>query len=186
MDASNRGVDLGFLEKSSSWKLESRFFPSKTGGKPAWLNLSEVPNLDEVLCGKCRKPCLLLCQLYAPIEDDEKCFHRTIFVFLCRDEECCDENNNNNFNVFRCQLERENAFYPFEPPTEEETWKPEIKAEKFVSLCRVCGHRSTNHCSKCKVANYCTKQHQVIDWKAGHKEECVRSKSRHLLARCCN
>ena len=30
-------VDLGFSEEQDSWLLTNRFFPSKIGGKVAWL-----------------------------------------------------------------------------------------------------------------------------------------------------
>ena len=33
-------VDLGFLETEfESWEVESRHFPSKVGGRPAWLDM---------------------------------------------------------------------------------------------------------------------------------------------------
>ena len=31
-------------------------------------------------------------------------------------------------------------------------------------------------CSRCKAAAYCSKDCQVKDWKAGHKQECVSFK----------
>ncbi|XP_021926368.1 programmed cell death protein 2 [Zootermopsis nevadensis] len=42
-------IELGYLEECAAWKLESRFFPSKVGGKPAWLDLCHLPN--SILCG---------------------------------------------------------------------------------------------------------------------------------------
>ena len=39
-------------------------------------------------------------------------------------------------------------------------------------LCRVCGLHGSKQCSKCHAINYCGKEHQVIDWKNGHKDEC--------------
>lgn len=32
----NLPVDLGFAEEQEAYLLESRFFPSKIGGAPAW------------------------------------------------------------------------------------------------------------------------------------------------------
>ena len=79
--------DLGFLESidpSDSWQLESRFFPSKLGGKPSWLNLKNLPSSSQILCPSCRMPRSFLCQLYANIDDKPDCFHRTLFIFMCR------------------------------------------------------------------------------------------------------
>jgi pre-rRNA-processing protein TSR4 len=40
----------GFLDKTDKWRLESRFFPSKVGGKPAWLDLLNLPPTEQLLC----------------------------------------------------------------------------------------------------------------------------------------
>ena len=85
-------LDLGFLEiaqVSDQWNLESRYFPSKLGGKPAWLNLQDLPSPSLILCPNCNIPRSFLCQLYAPIEAEPNCFHRTLFVFICRSPKVC-------------------------------------------------------------------------------------------------
>ncbi|KAF4526203.1 hypothetical protein B566_EDAN001887 [Ephemera danica] len=165
-------VDLGFLEKSAPWRLKSEFFRSKVGGKPSWLNLSEIPTSDMVTCGHCQGPCIFLCQVYAPIEDQDSCFHRTLFIFMCPSAECCRENDSASFKVLRCQLSRRNQFYFYDAPIESEDFKPEVTAESFGKLCCVCNLKGVSHCGKCRVVNYCSRQHQVADWKAGHKSEC--------------
>ena len=79
--------DLGFLdpvEASNQWQLESRFFPSKVGGTPAWLNLTDLPSRSIIQCPTCKLPRSFLCQLYANIDHLPSCFHRTLFVFMCR------------------------------------------------------------------------------------------------------
>ncbi|PNF25052.1 Programmed cell death protein 2 [Cryptotermes secundus] len=162
-------IELGYLEECAAWKLESRFFPCKVGGKPAWLDLFDVPS--KIPCGKCDKQCIFLCQVYAPYEELDSCFHRTVFIFICRDPSCCKYNENKNLVVYRCQLNRRNKFFMFEPPVEEEKWQPDISPE-LCKTCCVCGAKSGSHCGKCKVAYYCSKEHQVIDWKLGHKERC--------------
>ena len=84
---SNVARDLGFLEKidqSDCWQLESRFFPSKVGGKPAWLDLKSLPPSSLILCPLCNLPRSFLCQLYANIDEKPECFHRTLFIFMCR------------------------------------------------------------------------------------------------------
>ena len=81
--------DLGFLEKIDaldSWQLDSRFFPSKIGGKPAWLNLRDLPSSSLIMCPSCELPRSFLCQLYANIDGRPDCFHRTLFIFMCRTE----------------------------------------------------------------------------------------------------
>lgn len=40
-------------------------------------------------------------------------------------------------------------------------------------LCRVCGCRGPLSCAACKAVNYCSKEHQKIDWSRGeHKKTC--------------
>lgn len=166
------GVDVGYVDEAESWKLESRFFPSKVGGRPAWLNLSELPSPKDMECEKCHEACILLCQIYAPIETRNDCFHRTLFVFLCRNPKCSSTNDNSSFIVFRSQLRRENDFYPFDPPEESEGWHPECKAEKWCDLCAACGNKGVSQCGRCKKVKYCGRGHQVIHWKDHHKRIC--------------
>ena len=40
------------------------------------------------------------------------------------------------------------------------------------SLCIVCGLPGRDRCSKCHVATYCCRAHQIVDWKARHKAVC--------------
>nr|CAD7429217.1 unnamed protein product [Timema monikensis] len=168
-----RGYEPTAVQEAT--RLESRFFPSKVGGKPAWLDLKHIP--DDLKCKECGKPCVFLCQVYAPIEDVESCFHRTIFIFICRDPVCCKENSSVNFKVFRCQLKRRNNYYSFNPPIEKATWQPDVRAEHFLKLCAVCGARGQSHCGKCRKVNYCGREHQTLDWKAGHRNICASDKA---------
>lgn len=42
-----------------------------------------------------------------------------------------------------------------------------------VRLCQVCGCRGALSCGACKSVNYCSKEHQAIDWRLGeHKLTC--------------
>ncbi|KAL2750103.1 programmed cell death protein 2-like isoform X2 [Vespula maculifrons] len=165
-------VDLGFVEKCEPWRLESRFFPSKVGGRPAWLNLKNIPRKEDLECEYCRRPCIFLCQIYAPYEEDNDAFHRTLYVFICKDPSCCKTNENGNLKVLRSQLNRFNPFYPSEPPVEEENWKTDISIDTWCKTCCVCGIAAPNHCSKCKIVNYCCRDHQIYDWKQYHKHNC--------------
>lgn len=45
-----------------------------------------------------------------------------------------------------------------------------------VRLCQVCGCRGPLSCAVCKLVNYCSKEHQKIDWTLGeHKTACGSS-----------
>lgn len=125
-------IDIGFVDECEPWKLQSRFFPSKIGGKPAWLDLKNIPDTKQLACDYCKDPCVFLCQVYAPYEEDAKAFHRTLFVFVCKNPDCCKENCNGNVKVLRSQLERTNDFYSSEPPEEQE-YKSEI-SELFLNV----------------------------------------------------
>ena len=97
-------VDLGFVEKVENWRLLSHYFPSKVGGKPSWLSLKPLPASDQLKCQKCNKPCVFLCQIYAPDSNHTFSFHRTLFVFICKYPKCCVRNTSGNIRVFRSQL----------------------------------------------------------------------------------
>ena len=36
-------------------------------------------------------------------------------------------------------------------------------------MCNVCGCESMFRCSSCQMAYYCSKVHQIEDWKKGHR-----------------
>lgn len=85
-------TQLGFAEDQEGWLLTNRFFPSKIGGKPAWLELQNIPEAKDLQCDYCNETCVFLCQVYAGSENNANAFHRTIFVFICRDGKCCQLN----------------------------------------------------------------------------------------------
>ena len=105
-DDSEPIVRLGFLEDPEEYHLlQPRFFPSKVGGRPAWLNPQSIPTSAQLQCGFCGRTLqfllqacstefrnsqsrLLICwQIYAPGKDDAA-FHRSLFVFVCRNADC--------------------------------------------------------------------------------------------------
>lgn len=163
-------VDLGFLEPCETWEVESRSFPSKIGGKPAWLNLKYIPEPSALECPLCQNPTIFLCQVYAPYEDQDDNFHRTIFIFICRNKTCCKRNNSSNLIAFRSNIPRKNEFYPFDPP--EEGPDPSFSLSNWIQLCNVCGILGNKKCGNCKITNYCSRHHQVLDWKNEHKKIC--------------
>lgn len=162
-------VDLGFIEPCDTWLLANKYFPSKVGGKPAWLELKNLPNPADLSCTKCQDPLQFLCQVYASNDSVPHAFHRTIYVFICPKGECCVENSAQNLKAFRSQLGLVNKFYSEEPPNED-TKSEEIPSP--VHLCRVCGCRGPSACSKCRKVFYCSTAHQRVDWKLRHKKEC--------------
>lgn len=42
----------------------------------------------------------------------------------------------------------------------------------WPKLCELCGVNAPSHCSKCKKVYYCSRNHQIMDWKKDHKERC--------------
>ena len=174
-------VDIGFAEVCEHWKVESRIFPSKIGGKPAWLDLDNVPNAEDLRCNICKRVLIFLCQIYAPYEEDGDNFHRTIYIFVCKNETCCIPNQGDNFKVFRSSLKRVNKFYSSDPPDEVEDANFTLTA--WVGLCNLCGCSASKHCGKCKKVLYCCPEHQITDWKERHKYECEKKDGSNNVTR---
>jgi pre-rRNA-processing protein TSR4 len=155
-------VDLGFIDKLDRL-LESRFFPSKVGGKPAWLNLKDIPSIEELTCPTCHSSMHFLCQLYCPINDKDTAFHRTIFVFLCTSKGCFQSNSNSNFMVYRNQLPKRNLYYPDTPPVQDENWRSDITPAKFgVQVCSSCGIRGGQECGDDCTGYACSRSAGVL------------------------
>ncbi|CAH8585421.1 unnamed protein product [Schistosoma turkestanicum] len=175
------GLALGFAVEGASWHLVPHLFPDKVGGRPAWLALQHLPSPDELKCPVCLNPTCFLLQIYSPLSEKPDCFHRMLFLFMCRNSECHYKSDRAPFHVFRSQLSRQNGYYSFEPPEDEfpsrEIVNSMIKANRFPwagkysSICPICGCKADKTCSKCKSTFYCSKMHQVLDWKR-HKLEC--------------
>ncbi|CAH8618316.1 unnamed protein product [Schistosoma mattheei] len=175
------GLALGFAVEGAPWHLVSHLFPDKVGGRPAWLALQHLPSPSELKCPVCLNPMCFLLQIYSPLSEKPDCFHRMLFLFMCRNSECHYKPDHVPFYVFRSQLSRQNCYYSFEPPENEfpsrEMLNSMIKANsipwagKYSSICPICGCKADKTCSKCKITSYCSKMHQVLDWKR-HKLEC--------------
>ena len=233
-----KDVELGFIEEPEALELlMSPHFPSKVGGKPAWLDNEHLPLPEDIACCTCRKPMTFLLQVYAPVPVDESApdggeYHRTLFVFMCRDPSCHSVGVSKSFKVLRCQLDKVidgtscpdedlcadvnnlslntdetkgdvstpilngsgsdhsskmNDCDPAIPkPSESRTINSTSIDAKQVSsdsqppnpissqlhLCIVCGCSGPKRCGRCTQAHYCSKEHQTLDWKAGHKRFC--------------
>ncbi|KAK2489211.1 hypothetical protein MC885_012567 [Smutsia gigantea] len=164
-------VELGFVEAAPAWRLRSEQFPSKVGGRPAWLGAAGLPGPAELACALCGRPLAFLLQLYAPVPGLADAFHRGLFVFCCRAPPCCA-----GLRVFRNQLPRKNDFYSYEPPSEDPPPATEsvcLQLKSGAHLCRVCGCLGPKTCSKCHKAHYCSREHQILDWRLGHKQACT-------------
>uniref|UniRef100_A0A0N5B8G6 MYND-type domain-containing protein n=1 Tax=Strongyloides papillosus TaxID=174720 RepID=A0A0N5B8G6_STREA len=174
-------VYLGFGEEihpSHSYKLKSHFFPlGKIGGKPSWLNPKSLPTSQELSCKVCGKQMAFLLQIYCTNSDDpQHAFHRTFFIFLCKNKDCCSENDASNIKVFRCQLPQVNDFYPtermFDPDMDSDVEDPMFDENSYPHLCEICGCFATKKCAKCGNKWYCCREHQIVDWKSNHAKYC--------------
>ncbi|KAJ4947491.1 hypothetical protein JOQ06_009526 [Pogonophryne albipinna] len=174
---SSEEVVLGFLEEVEPWRLLAPQFPSKVGGRPAWLSRTGLPSLPGLQCEMCRLPMAFLLQVYGPISGQDRSFHRTLFLFCCKTHECYTHNDSRCFKVFRSQVSRRNEFYPYNPPPEDEPPSdpepdPNVLSVSGVKLCWVCGCPGNKACSRCHSVTYCGKPHQTLHWKHTHKREC--------------
>lgn len=173
MAASVSVIELGFVQECEAWRLRSPQFPSKVGGRPAWLGEVGVPGPEGLQCGVCKKPVAFLLQVYAPCTGS---FHRTIFLFTCRDPTCHRGAESRCYRVFRNQLPRKNDTYSYGPPPDSPPPRGEhptsYQLKCGLRLCRVCGCLGPKSCSRCHKVNYCDRQHQLMDWKCQHKELC--------------
>lgn len=173
------GVELGFAAAAApedAWRLRSAYFPSKVGGRPAWLGEDGLPGPGALRCARCQQPRAFLLQLYAPLPGRRDTFHRSLFVFACRGAACYSlPGPGGPLCVFRSQLPRRNRFYPEEPPPEEPPPGPLAPPARLLSgarLCRVCGCLGPSACGRCRRAAYCGPEHQALDWRRGHRRTC--------------
>lgn len=178
-------VLLGFVDKPKNhWSLRRQYFPSKAGGVPAWLDPINIPSGSSFMCDICEEPLQFLLQVYAPIEK-ESTFHRMLFVFMCPSMTCLlrdqheqwkrhPEKPYRSVKVFRCQLPRLNVFYSSESPKYDGSHKPACNG---ATLCHWCGTWKGDKCCKsCKQVWYCSENHQLMNWRSGHRVACQQLK----------
>jgi pre-rRNA-processing protein TSR4 len=219
-------MELGFVTPASNADPTGLVARSLTSNWRTWdggicgefICLQPMPDLP-AKCDSCQSPLYPLLQVYAPLDDVPDAFHRDLYVLLCPKESC-----EQRVAVYRSQLPRENAYYPFNPPvvdatslsrsvdtdvpsraswcdlalrkspalgltvgnpdgsdsdepgqsssSEDDDDEQEQQEKGAVKRCAVCSQETMMRCSSCRKVFYCTREHQVEDWKAGHKETC--------------
>ncbi len=75
-----------------------------------------IPRIDTLTCRVCQHPMRFVLQVYAPLDDHDHAFHRTLYLFCCENGSCL--NQSGSMAVFRSQLPRRNAFYEYDPAPE--------------------------------------------------------------------
>jgi pre-rRNA-processing protein TSR4 len=123
---------LGFPEPAlHACDMLRHAFPSKVGGRPAWLDPRRLPSPEDLRCSVDGSTMRFLLQVYAPVEEQPDAFHRTMFVFVSGKASALHGSSNARdsgdascaspgVKVFRCQLPRDNAYYVFNPLTDRE------------------------------------------------------------------
>ena len=139
------------------------------GGRPSWLIPTGLPSPAAMACRRCGEPLAFLLQIYAPLDDAEDAFHRTLYLFCCRDGRCVERNS---LLALRGQLPRVNGVYPADPAAASDAVLAAGPQGDAQQLCGVCGCAGRSACGKCKQRWYCGRAHQVADWRGGHKAEC--------------
>ncbi|CAE8706370.1 unnamed protein product, partial [Polarella glacialis] len=131
--------------------LTRHFFPSKVGGRPAWLIPEKLPDaVEELTCEKCGNRLRFLLQVYASQgETKERCFHRSLHFFVCTN---CQPNE---ARVFRAQLPRACSYYSDERADGEAALAAETApADPALEAlcCPTCGlscSQAPHNCSDC-------------------------------------
>ncbi|CAG8483249.1 9480_t:CDS:2 [Acaulospora colombiana] len=205
--SSTKVVELGFAEPlEESRKLER--FPCKIGGRPvdmvilferannllirfaflkilkAWLNPEHILSVEQVTCGVCETCMILLVQLYAPEDHPPEAFHRTIYVFCCKNGAC------HKTSWRKSQMPNENPYWPPSAAESEDNDENDSLDGKRIDLldessnifsnnftaakqCVVCGLLGSKRCGKCHRTYYCSKEHQTVHWTIGqHRIHC--------------
>ncbi|KAI8325600.1 hypothetical protein GQ54DRAFT_326946 [Martensiomyces pterosporus] len=166
-------VTLGYAEPVDDEFL-TETFSSKIGGKPKWLDPTRPLTVDKVLCDECQRPMTLLMQLYAPEDEPVEAFHRTLYVFICRNGTCHRSSASRCMRVYRSQIAEENDIYEEREADNDDDdveWVMSPNANP-ANACTVCGLAGTKACSKCHTTYYCSREHQIADWEAGHRSQC--------------
>ncbi|KAK9819849.1 hypothetical protein WJX72_003204 [[Myrmecia] bisecta] len=119
---------LGFVEPPAKPAALLRHrFPSKVGGRPAWLHPTHLPSREQLLCKVTGRPLSFLLQVYAPIDDNPNAFHRAVFVFVSPQGDQLSKAG--AVRVYRCQLPRRNDYYSYKPAQKADVVPHEPQAQ---------------------------------------------------------
>ncbi|KAI3431726.1 hypothetical protein D9Q98_004768 [Chlorella vulgaris] len=127
---------LGFVQppRKRTDLLRHRF-PSKVGGRPAWLDPLHLPTEEQLTCRVTGKPLNYLLQVYAPLDGNPSAFHRALFLFVSPDGDKLVQAG--SVRALRCQLSRANRFYPPDPPKKTDVRPPQLpEDDRRSSLAR--------------------------------------------------
>eukprot|EP00890_Picochlorum_soloecismus_P003718 jgi/Picsp_1/4347/NSC_01853-R1_programmed cell death 2 len=118
---------LGFIEPPlKRTDLLRHRFPSKVGGRPAWLDPIHLPTIEMLTCPKTGEIMKFLLQVYAPVDENPDAFHRTVFLFVSQDGPAI-HSVSGSVKAFRCQLSRSNSLYGYDPPSEHDEAPPAVE-----------------------------------------------------------
>ena len=174
---SSCSIQLGFVDTQRSNHLFRHpnwldWDGGIVGGRPVWLNPNPKFLLrpGDLACLYCCDPMMFLLQIYCPLDEPDTAFHRSLYLFCCRRAGCVDKGQG-AVKCFRCQLPKENDYYPKNPSVAFYTEELDKRCIIFKEECIVCGCYASNVCSRCKKVYYCSKAHQKEHWKT-HKLYC--------------
>jgi pre-rRNA-processing protein TSR4 len=120
---------LGFPEPAlQACDMLRHAFPSKVGGRPAWLDPLRLPSPEDLRCPTDGSTMRFLLQVYAPVEEQPEACHRTMFVFVSGKASALHGSSTSGgaargspgVQVYRCQLPRSNEYYVYNPLTDRE------------------------------------------------------------------
>ena len=122
---------LGFVDppRKRTDLLRHRF-PSKVGGRPAWLDPVNLPSSNLLRCPVTNERMQFLLQVYAPVDTNSAAFHRMVYVFLSPDGGQLHKPG--AVRAVRCQMSRNNRFYDESPPTEKDILPNSLSEEELL------------------------------------------------------
>eukprot|EP01147_Barroeca_monosierra_P009111 gene9111-1413_t len=164
-------------------------FPTKVGGRPAWLDFDRLPTEEQLTC-TCGSKLRFLLQVYSgELYEGVHNYHRSVFVFICPNVAKC--NNPGRHGGFDSVLRFTFALLPYIVFNDVQYFHAEYAFDeddvpqfKTTPTCMsYCMYFSANGdlqipivddsaCAKCHQRFYCSRDHQRWHWQRGHKDEC--------------
>lgn len=143
------------------------------GGRPSWLMDPPPKNLPT--CSSCQNIAMrFVCQLYAPLDDKEHAFHRTLYIFACPNLSI--NHLHDGISVWRCQLPRDNVYWPFDGSVTTTNNNKTTNSKKKKACCVVCGIAASGKCPK-QQQFFCGSDHQRLYQKVQQQQQRANSKT---------